>query len=282
METFEKISAYTKIVETFVGACKDNKTDPLEAWLAIGRFMDFTSRLAPQAQPPTSTPKKKELSSEEKKKAKAEAKKAKAKRLGLSISEVNLTGVEIQAAISGAMRREENSPPSPSSQDLVNKVPEKKAPSESKARKPANIPKDVSGSRATAKTRLDTARSTALRSLPCRGDPKLKILAYVNDYNRLVSQWLTFKENFEEGSMLNPIRGLPDPFESELVKEFFQETANSGVRMSDIGLKKGPIFVLQDVHGGSYWDQGKPSSHCPKPLQEEIPDKLAGVFDNSN
>lgn len=286
----KKFSAYTRICQKFLAACDEEGVSVGEAFTALYGF--FKPQLpeevrAPSASSNPSTPAKTAtaaLTREEVEEAKKVARRDKAKKFGLKESEVNLTPAEAREAKAAfrEMKAKGNIPlASPkASKEEVKPHPSSapKAPSQStEAPKISEPERGVkTGTRATAKTKLDNVRRLCLRSNPAALETPcgLHMVAYANHFSRLKSQWDAYRSQYADTNMLSPLRGLPNPTKPGLINDYFQDLVKGLRQQSD----SSGTFVLQDENGGSYWDKDEPSEHCPADLRRSIPVDVLGAL----
>jgi hypothetical protein len=299
METpsVDKISAYTRICQKFASACGEEAVDPVDCWLAIGRFLNVQPTAFPSTAPesPRGSARNIALTPKEAEEAKRLARIAKAKAKELTPKEVNLTPQEVKIAkaqyrerlqasssqprvpISGNVSQvRKRSPPPPTTVGDGGKPPTSEkleTPTSSEIpKKKVGVQQDKSGSRATAKTKIDNLRRTTLRSNPIALDlpSALHLVAYANHRHRLLRQWEEYCKIYESSGILDPLRGLPDPWKGTKVRNYLS-LVSAGLReQSD----SPGTFILQSDSGASYWDRDKPSEACPDLLQKAIPNDV--------
>jgi hypothetical protein len=136
------------------------------------------------------------------------------------------------------------------------------------------------GSRATAKTKIDNLRRLTLKSLPTAViDPvMLHLVAYGNHRNRLARQYQEYKNLYEDSGMLDPLRGLP-PLSSlprSILRAWIEATESLRESHDSPG-----TFILQTESGGSFWDKEKPSEACPKSLLVPLDTDLLETWANA-
>jgi hypothetical protein len=316
-KTFEKLSAYTKIAQTFAESCQQNNLEPLDAWLAIGRFFGWSAGIIPAnlsqgvtvgsggSQVPVQG--KIALTQKQAEEARRLARNEKAARLKLKPQEVNLTTPEAKqakaayreallkgtplnkveflkndsstkplssAAPSGNSQKESKKEKVPAKQELS---PTQKA---ADGKKEVGVQLDKTGSRATAKTKLDNLRRTTLRGLPSAIEDLrlLHLVAYVNHYNRLARQWEEYQKTYQSSGMLSPIRGLPAV---NTLDERLQSLIQEGVKGLRMQNDSPGTYILQAENGASFWERDIPSKDCPAILQKPLSEEDKVLFDKA-
>jgi hypothetical protein len=304
-KTIAMISAYARIVEAFAASCETENVTPHDAYCAVGRLLGFNQAPAASHQGvgsaaiATVPSQQIKLTPQQADEAKRIARAQKAKRLGLSPNEVNLTPTEAKAA--KATMRESLAkgtpfaglaPPTKPSRDspadnnrreketvspAKNTLQGKTAPTEPKK---VGVQADKTGSRATAKTKIDHLRRTTLRSLPVAIDDcrVIHLIAYCNHFNRLARQWDEYQKTYESSGMLNPLRGLPAPL---TLPERLQSLVRLGVRGLREQSDSPGTYILQSDTGGSFWNQDRPSEVCPDSLKEPLSEEDLEAFDRA-
>jgi len=225
----------------------------------------------------------------------------KAKRLNLSPSEVNLTSQEAKAAkaafreklAKGEISPSQTPPTKPSNPPSKNNSSKNgtkgsttgnilpPAPQNQKEeKKKVGVQLDKTGSRATAKTKLDNLRRTTLRSLPSAIDDcrVLHLIAYGNHFNRLARQWEEYQKTYESSGMLNPLRGLPAPSDLPSPLQQLMMDGKKGLREQN---DSPGTYVLQSELGASFWNQDRPSEACPDSLRRALSEEEKGAFERA-
>jgi hypothetical protein len=294
METIAiaQVSAYTHVTTVFVSACEEKKVDPLAAWLAIGRLMNFSP---PASNAPSSGPSlsKQSLTKEEKEAAKRAAIAEKARKHNLNAREINLSAPELKKAWADAQRKKDlGEAPIVASQGPLPSNP-KADPARDKLEPKATIPKVKNSSppvkkpeapkvdqatlllRRQSKQRLDNFRGRALKMLPTVvvSPTNLHLLAYQNFYLRLREEWDTFQASFDlkdtGGVVQDPLRGLPD---LDFIKESKLILDDARRVLKEQNNLKGS-FLLTTDDGLSFWDRDEPSEACPPEIARPVPDE---------
>jgi len=282
-------------------ACKDHKVDPSVAYDKLGYMLGeirASSQSTPSANVAVTAPKAIALTPQQADEARRIAREEKASRMGVTSKEVNLTSAEAKKAkemyrlklqgvgqkpATGQQATKQVSTgkgigataPSPSSgQPLVVNIPQVKRPKEGKAEA---INSDLTGSRATAKTRLDNFRRICLKQNPiASADPVvLHLVAYSNHRRKLAAQWEKFKNEYSHEGMLDPLRGLPDPWKMEVNSRILESVTKFLRPQAD----SPEIFVLQTEAGSSFWDRDMPSQACPEFLRVSYPGEAYNEFE---
>jgi hypothetical protein len=248
------------------------------------------------------------LTKEQAEEAKRLAREEKARKAGLKPSEVNLTPAEAKNAKAQMRKRlaagetvvsltkpsannnklttksasksgvnpsvasapgpkTKSSPSTPSLKEEIEEVT-----GSGKKPKPVGVQNEPTGDRATAKTRLETARRNCLRNSPAsQEDPTvLHLVAYSNHFTRLLRQWTQYQTDYEIGQMLDPTRNLLNPFTLPKTRGLL-EKAVRGLRQQ--GDSPG-TYILQSDDGSTFWDKDKPSRACPHSLSAPIPPEV--------
>jgi hypothetical protein len=306
-----KFSACARVVSTFLAACETEKVSPKDAYSALGGLLGLEPKVSGTA-PKPSNPPDVMLTPQQVKEAKREFLRLKAQRLKVSPSEVNLTPEEVKTAkanfrksLSGrsqSIDREPKAPkdsnkkpkksgkskekvplsPSGSESDWMDSLSEEDISSgkkEVKERKKVGVQEDKTGSRATAKTKIDGCRRACLRALPTSidGCTFLHLVAYLNHRVKLENQWNQYQEAYEPSGMLDPTRGLPsaNDFPMSLMNDLKKSLSGLEEQSSSPG-----IFILQDLESGaSFWDRDMPSKHCPDFLRKPLTEEQLGQFE---
>jgi hypothetical protein len=232
------------------------------------------------------------LTPEEAKQAKAVARERKAKRLGVSVTEINLTPQEADAVRaefraliergeklpsakevrSGSLKSEKQQPEKKTF--LVTGLPQRM---DSPLRKQATPDAGSSSPKGedTAWTRVKGAKTDCMRNFPIKIENPcgLHLVAYTNCFHRLQYHWEKYRIEFPQdaSSKKNPYVNLADPEGKELPKtRNYLEGLTLGLRQH----VNQPFvtWVLQDEDGRSFFDKGRPSvEHCPEILRPVIP-----------
>jgi len=295
-----KFSAYTQICEIFIKACQDHEVNPIDCLQTICRFFNVSAASPPVQGSASSKERNIVLTKEQVDTAKREAKKLKASKLKVSPNEVNLTPKEIEEAkreyrdklLKGSIPSKsepagsESLSPNPpgrrtgDGKEEVNSSSKPHPTAEKKESVDSKIPKgkgeSKTGSRSTAKTRIDSLRALALKARPlAQNNPKLlHLVAYSNHHNRLRRQWGTFQNEYNSSGLLDPLRELPDPWLSSASRTLLQKITE-GLREQDASPN---TFVLQTETGGSFWDKDMPSEACPSVLKDPVPDEILAEY----
>lgn len=300
-----KFSSYTRICQKFALACEEEGLEPGDCLLAIARLLDLPTQATtlPASSLAPMPAGKIQLTKEQAEEARKVAKEAKAKKLGLSPKEVNLTPQEAKDAkaqyrkrlVSGATApktgptaggndstKKNKKVPSlvttVTGEDLSETFPAKldegvsPRPLSSDSKKKVGVQQDKSGSRATAKTKIDNLRRLTLRSLPTALDlpSALHLVAYANHRSRLSRQWEEYRRTYESTGMLDPLRGLPDPWLLYKTRKFLALVTKDLREQND----SPGTYILQSEDGGSFWDRDKPSLACPSYLKDLMPEEV--------
>jgi hypothetical protein len=269
-----KFSALSRVCEQFAKSCHENQVEVSEAYLAIGRFLGFSAPTSPaEAVPAKST--KVDLTKAQLSQAKKEAKAEKAKRLGLTLSEVNLTSQEVKAA-KDAYRSKLSLGGGAVAQAAVSSPKDKgSASSGSKKKQKEKAPapegaETTDPERQKLKNRIDTVRRNLLRTAPwlIESPTLLSLVAYQNGRIRLSKLWFRLSSNYDLKGARNPLRGLPDldtiPYSAQILSEAREKYLIRDPSDPD-------LYVLQTLEGDSFWDGDRPSEACPNALRKSIP-----------
>jgi hypothetical protein len=298
-----KATAFTKLAGAFVDKCEELHIEPKEGILSLARFFDVPITL-PVTAVPNQSPNGVKLTPEEADKARQAARSEKARRLGLTPQEVMLTPDEAKKAKAKAREAKASGqpigasnlgshsgvPPKSSSTSVVDKGKGKEVNEASSSTSGSSSgpklaviePSLTDMVRKTSKTRLESARKNAIRSLPTSvSEPSyLTVVNYSNTWRRLSGQWDIFRGQFNTGLMKNPLSGLPDPWDSDRMplcsKAIKERTVGLHFHMSAPG-----TFILQDGEGRSYWDKDKPSVYCPNFLSEALAPQILEEFEKA-
>lgn len=271
-----KLSAVTRVCQKFTELCEAEKVDLFSAVSALNRLLGNPSPSEPSSQPFRAVieTKQQALTREQADKAKELARIEKAKRLGISPREINLTPTEakeakrqfLQSLVSGT-----HMAPAPTStpvrvEGVAEATPKQQVTG---SKKQVGLRMDPTGSRSTAKTRIDNFRRAALRAFPpAVSDPVgLHLVAYANHWTRLFSQVQSYRNTYEDSGMLDPMRGLPDPKSLFETKKLLLKLVQGLREQSD----SPGTYVLQTDIGGSYWNRDQPSADCPSNLTQRLP-----------
>jgi len=305
-----KFTSYTRVCQKFIEACTDCDVEPIEALQAIARFLNVPIGTTGSGVSLTSTnvvtkadPNKVQLSKPQVEEAKKQARAEKAKRLGLTLSEVNLTSAEAKEA--KARMREKvagvSQPPfhpgnsqkgkggakpqtttaasqKVSGPDSKEEVEDNSLPLAQDLGTPIGQRNQApqSGARSTAKTRIDNFRRNCLRQNPATiVDPTfLHLIAYRNHYSRLARQWAEFKQIYGSAGVLNPLRDLPNPLSLPKTEKSLLGILSRLREQSD----SPGTYILQADNGASYWDRDMPGKACPDFLSELLPPEVVAEF----
>jgi len=288
-EELSTFSAYTRICQKFAQACEEEKVHPKDCLLAIARMLDLNLVQA-STDPAPSTSKKTEniqLTKAQVEEAKRVAREEKAKSLGVSPREINLTSQEAKDAKTRFREKlltgkypvsippkggngSEKKKKDPSTDGSVS-PPQGKLESPT-SKKKVGVQQDKTGSRATAKTKIDNLRRLTLRSLPIalESPSALHLVAYANHRSRLSRQVDEYRSLYQESGMMDPLRGLPDPWLGNFTRKYLSEVTKDLREQKD----SPGTFVLQNDNGGSFWDRDIPSMECPSVLREGLPEEV--------
>jgi len=291
-----KTTAFIAVAQAFLSACEKEGIDDLN--LAYKRVGEIVGVSVPAtsggtgSQPIQSASVRRALTSEEAKQAKAVAREKKAQKLGLSVSEVNLTAQETEKARTefrdliakglslpkpkgASTGKTGKTPKAKDSGSKGEEVLPQRPPEKTKEETESSAQGSPGSSNAnTAWTRVSTARSNCKRNFPLEIEKPcaLHLVAYTNDFHRLVYQWETFKKDFprEAKTKSNVYRGLVDPEGPKVpLTHNFLKLITQGLREHDN--QPFVTWVLQDDEGRSYFNKGRPSEVCPKLLAAELP-----------
>lgn len=327
-----KLSAYTRVCQTFVSACEKESVDPVDCLQAISRMLDIPRSTTPSQLAPPPKPKTVQLSKAQVGEAKQLARSVKAKKFGVSASEVNLTSEEAKEAKArfrdlvyqgkdpkkswgndlpvqpgnpspqNPSNSKNSGPPQtsplksvlPSQQGSVPQATQQRTyvnptgkgqvdkPDPQTAKKQVGIQLDKTGSRATAKTKVDNCRKNCLRQFPLAMDEPtvLHLMAYANHRNRLARQWEEYQKTYEYSGILDPLRGLPDPWKQPKTSEKLRYiVATLGLREQ---FDSPGTYILQSEDGGSFWDRDMPSALCPEILKAPLGHEILHELSPSN
>jgi hypothetical protein len=302
-----EISAYTRICTKFIEVCEEEGMDVTAAWQRIGNFLNLpfptSSASSPQQ---VSEVKEISLTKKQAEEARKNARVEKAKRLNLSFKEVNLTSEEAKEAKAAYRRKLQSdasnnnsrpktvtSPSKPSvttpptggvktSKEEVDDNSRQSPPKKESQKQSVGVQLDKTGSRATAKTKIDNCRRSALRGLPTaiENAQLLHLVAYFNHIVKLTRQWAEYQRVYQDSGMLNPLRGLP-LLSSCPLAAIALEGAVTAAALRQQADSPG-TYILQSDGGASYWDRDRPSSTCPDALLVQIPQEVIREMEGVN
>jgi hypothetical protein len=313
-----KISALSRVCESFASACEVNNLGVVEAWQGIGRILGLDQgenagvrKTATAVSGPPVAISREEvakaiaLSPHQVATAKQLFLQSKAARLGVSVSEVNLTSEEVnQAKATYRLKLAEEklglkpqpSPP-PKEVDQVGPLsmiealriqsgrkdknpydnPVQQEPSSTKMK--TSVDPNPLGDRSTAETRIKNLRRNLLRKVPWILEEPcvLHLTSYANERLRLAKQWSAFKIAYEHSGLQDPLRNLPDPWSVPAAAKKLLEVAPR-LRRQD---SDPDLFLFQTPDSKSYWEQDRPSRDCPDFLAFRLSDLIIGQLERS-